>query len=117
MTVARVWSGRGQHVRLVDSRGNDYDDVGALNSVDADRWWRMQPGETVHVLLAGDQPAWIFHRGNLFETRSNPDHSFWEQSFLMLALFVVCGLIMTFIAYVLRGTVLARRHRILVSSQ
>jgi hypothetical protein len=117
MTVARVWSARGQHVRLVDSRGNDYDDVGALNSVDADRWWRMQPGETVHVLVAGDRLAWIFHQGDLFETRRNPDHSFWEQSFLMLALFVFCGLILTLIAYVLRGIILARRHRILVPSR
>jgi hypothetical protein len=70
MTVARVWSARGQHVRLVDSRGNDYADVGTLNAVDRDRWWRMQPGET--VLVAGDQPAWIFHQGNLFETARIP---------------------------------------------
>lgn len=116
MTVARVWSARGQHVRLIDSSGNDYDDVGALNSVDADLWWRMHPGERVYVLLAGDQPAWILHQGNLFETRSNPDHSFWEQSFLMLALFVFCGVIAALLAYVLRATILERRHAVLAHS-
>ena len=113
MTVARVWSASGQHVWLVDSRGKDYDDVRALNSVDADLWWRMRPGEAVYVLLAGDQPAWIFHKGNLFETRANPDHNFWEQSFLMLTAFLFCALITALVAVVLRRTVLARRHAVL----
>jgi hypothetical protein len=113
MAVVSVWSAHGQHVRLIDSRGKDYEDVGALNSVDADLWWRMQPGESVYVLLAGDQPAWIFHKGNLFETRASPDHNFWEQSFLMLVLFVFCVLITALIALVLRSTILARRHAVL----
>lgn len=113
MTVFRVWSTRSapyQHVGLMDSSGQAYYDIGALNSVNASLWWRMQPGEKVYVLLAGDQPAWIFHDGNLFETRANPDHNFWEQSFLMLVLVVFCGLMTALIAFVLRGTVLARRH-------
>jgi len=109
MTVARVWSASGQHVWLIDSRGKDYDHVRALNSVDVDLWWRMRPGETVYVLLAGDQPAWIFHRGNLFETRTNPEHNFWEQTSLMLVAFLFCALITALVALVLRRTVLARR--------
>jgi hypothetical protein len=113
MTVLSVWSARGQHVRLMDSRGKEYDDVGALNSVAVDLWWRMRPGAAVYVLLAGDQPAWIFANGNLFETRASPDHSFWEQSFLMLALFLFCGLITALIALVVRSTILARRHAVL----
>ena len=116
MTVARVWSASGQHVWLIDSRGKDYDNIGALHSVDADLWWRMRPGETVYVLLAGDQPAWIFHNGNLFETRANPDHNFWEQSFLMLVLFLFCALMTALVALVLRRTVLARRHAALAQA-
>jgi len=116
MTVARVWSASGQHVWLLDSRGKDYDDVRALNSVDADLWWRMRPGEPVYVLLAGDRPAWIFHKGNLFETRANPEHRFWEQSFLMLVAFLFCALITALVALVLRRTVLARRHAVLAQA-
>ena len=112
MTVVYVWSARGQHVRLMDSRGKDYEDVGALNSVDANLWWRMQPGESVDVLLAGDQPAWIFHNGNLFETRGSPEHNFWEQSFLMVVLFLFCALMTACIALLLRSTILVRRHAV-----
>ena len=116
MTVLGVWSARGQHVSLMDSRGREYGDIDALNSVNVDRWWRMQPGEKVYVLLAGDQPAWIFHGGNLFETRLNPNHRFWEQSFLMLVLFFFCALVTALIVFVLRATLLARRHAALAQA-
>jgi len=119
MTVLHMWSTRNapyQHVNLMDSSGKVYYDIGAINSVDVHLWWRMQPGEKVYVLLAGDQPAWIFHAGNLFETRENPDHNFWEQVFLMFACLFFCALITALTAFVLRRTILARRHATLAQS-
>lgn len=113
MTVFRIWSTHSapyQHVGLADSTGRAYYDIGALNSVNVHRWWRMQTGEKVYVLLAGDQPAWIFHDGDLFETRENPDHKLWEQSLLMLALLAFCGVLSALMLWMLRGTILARRH-------
>ena len=113
MAVLRVWSTRNapyHHVDLMDASGKAYYDIGALNSVNISLWWRMRPGAKVYVLLAGDRPAWIFHDGNLFETRENPDHNFWEQSALMLACLFFCGLITALTAFVLRRTILARRH-------
>jgi hypothetical protein len=77
---------------LEDSTGRPYYDIGALSSVNVPRWWRMRTGEKVYVLLAGDQPAWIFHDGDLFATCENPDHKFWEQSFLMVVSLAFCGL-------------------------
>jgi hypothetical protein len=113
MTVFRLWSTRRapyQHVGLVDSRGKMFDDVGALNSVDTHAWWQMRTGEYVRVLMAGDQPAWILHGANLFETRDHPDHNFWEQFTLMLAALLFCALFTALTLYVLRSTILGRRH-------
>lgn len=114
MTVFRVWSTRRapyQHVGLMDWRAKVYDDIGALNSVDVHAWWQMrQPGEKVDVLLAGDQPAWILHGTDLFETRVNPDHNFWEQFTLMLASFLFCCLFTALTVYALRSTILGRRR-------
>jgi hypothetical protein len=113
MTVFRVWSTRRapyKHVGLVDSRGKMYEDIGALNSADAHLWWQMRAGEKVYVLMAGDQPAWILHGADLFETRIHPDHNFWEQFSLMLAALLICGLFTAGAIFVLRATILGRRH-------
>jgi hypothetical protein len=113
MTVLRVWSTHNapyQHVDLIDSSGNAYYDIGALNSVNTALWWRMRPGVKVYVMLAGDRPAWILHGADLFKTRENPDQNFWEQSWLMLASLFFCGLVTALTAFVLRRTMLARRH-------
>jgi len=113
MTVLRLWSTRSapyHHVDLMDASGKAYYDIGAVNSVNAHLWWRMQPGVRVDVLLARDRPAWIFHDGNLFETRESPDHSFWEQSFLMLDYLFFCALTTAITAFVLRRAILVRRH-------
>lgn len=118
MTVFRVWSTRRapyQHVGLVDSRGKMYDDIGALNSVDTHSWWQMRPGGKVYVLMAGDQPAWILHGADLFETRDHPDHNFWEQFTLTLAGLLFCGLFSALAAYVLRSTILGRRRAALAT--
>ena len=116
MTIFRRWSTRRapyQHVGLADSRGKMYDDVGALNSVDTRAWLQMRPGETVYVLMAGDQPAWILHGADLFETRAHPAHNFWEQFVLMLAALLFSGLFIALALYVLRSTILARRREAL----
>jgi len=113
MTVLRVWSTHNapyQHVDLMDSSGKEYYDIGALNSVNTNLWWRMRVGVKVYVLLAGNRPAWILHDGDLFETRESPDHNFWEQSELMLACFFFCGVVAALTVFVLRRTMLARRH-------
>jgi len=112
MTVLRVWSARNadHHVDLMDASGKAYYDIGGVHSVNAHLWWRMQPGAKVDVLLAGDRPAWIFHDGNLFETRQSPDHSFWEQLFLTLDYLFFCALTTVIAAFVLRRAILVRRH-------
>jgi hypothetical protein len=113
MAVSRLWSTRRapyQHVGLADSRGKMYDDVGALNSVDTHAWLQMRRGESVYALMAGDQPAWILHGADLFETRGHPGHKFWEQFTLMLAALLLCGLFTALGLHVLRSTILARRH-------
>jgi len=113
MTVLRLWSTHGapyHHVDLMDARGKAYYDIGAVNSVNAHLWWRMQPGVKVDVLLAGDRPAWISHDGNLFETRESPDHNFWEQSSLMLDYLFFCALTTAITAFVLRRAILMRGH-------
>jgi hypothetical protein len=118
MTVFRIWSERRapyQHLGLADSRGQTYDDIGALNSVDTRAWLQMRRGETVYVLMARDKPAWILHGADLFETRDNPNHSFWEQLLLMLAAMLLCGLFAALALYVLRSTILGRRHAALAS--
>jgi hypothetical protein len=118
MTVFRIWSERRapyQHVGLADSRGKMYDDIGALNSVDTQAWLQMRRGETVYVLMAGDKPAWILHGADLFETRGNPDHSFWEQLLLMLAAVLICGLFAVLALYALRSTILGRRQAALAT--
>jgi len=113
MTVFRIWSERRapyQHVGLADASGRMYDDIGALNSVDTHAWLQMRPGEKVYVLMAGDQPAWILHGTDLFETRAHPGHNFWEQFTLMLAALLLCGLFTAGAAFVLRSTILGRRR-------
>jgi hypothetical protein len=118
MTVFRIGSERRapyQLVGLADSRGQMHDDVGALNSVDTQAWLQMRRGETVYVLMAGEKPAWILHGADLFETRGNPDHSFWEQSLLMLAAMLIFGLFTALALYVLRSTILGRRHAALAT--
>jgi hypothetical protein len=119
MTVFRIWSERRapyQHVSLVDSSGKLYEDIGALNSVDTHAWLEMRPGEKVYVLMAGDQPAWILHGDDLFETRAHPDHNFWEQSILMLAALLICGLVTALAMYVLRRTILGRQRAALTQA-
>jgi hypothetical protein len=92
-----------------------FDDVGALNSVDTHAWWQMRTGENVRVLMAGDQPAWILHGADLFETRDHPDLNFWEQFTLMLAALLFSALFTALTVYVLRSTILGRRHAALAT--